>query len=81
MTTTQTTSIRTIPIKLSTQAQVVAEKRYFLKNDDNEVVEDAPAMFRRVADAVASVETQYGKLDVDAQLSSNEFYTVMSKGS
>ena len=78
MTTTQTTSIRTIPIKLSNQAQVVAEKRYFLKNDDNEVVEDAPAMFRRVADAVASVETQYGKLDVDAQLSSNEFYTVMS---
>lgn len=78
MTTTQTTSIRTIPVTLSTQAKVVAEKRYFLKNDDNEIIEDAPAMFRRVADAIASVETQYGKLEVDAQLSSNEFYTIMS---
>jgi len=41
MTTTQTTSIRTIPITLSTQAKVVAEKRYFLKNDDNEIIEVA----------------------------------------
>ena len=77
-TATQDTSIGTIPITLSSQASVVAEKRYFLKNDDNEVIEDAPTMFRRVADAIAAVETQYGKLAIDAQLSSNEFYTIMS---
>lgn len=75
---TQTDTIGTIAINLSPQAEVVATKRYFLKNDNNEVTEDAPAMFRRVADAIAAVETQYGKLDVDTQLSANEFYTIMS---
>ena len=35
-------------------------------------------MLRRVADAIASVETKYGKLDIDAQLTANEFYTIMS---
>jgi len=73
-----TDTIGAIPITLSSQAEVVAKKRYFLKNDSNEVVEDAPAMFRRVADAIASVEKQYGKLDIDVSLTSNEFYTIMS---
>ena len=73
-----TDTIGAIPITLSPQAEVVAKKRYFLKNDSNEVVEDAPAMFRRVADAMASVEKQYGKLDIDVSLTSNEFYTIMS---
>ena len=75
---TLTDTIGTIPITLSPQAEIVARKRYFLKDDSNEIVEDARAMFRRVADAVAAVETQYGKLDIDAQLTSNEFYTIMS---
>jgi len=80
MTTTMTLTdtIGTIPVILSPQAKVVAEKRYFLKNDNNEVTEDASALFRRVADAIAAIETQYGKLDVDTQLSANEFYTIMS---
>jgi ribonucleoside-diphosphate reductase alpha chain len=80
MTTTMTLThtIGTIPITLSSQAEVVAKKRYFLKDDSNEVVEDAPAMFRRVANAVAAVEKEYGKLEIDSQLTSNEFYTIMS---
>jgi ribonucleoside-diphosphate reductase alpha chain len=75
---TLTDTIGAIPITLSPQAEVVAKKRYFLKDASNEVVEDAPAMFRRVADAIAIVEKKYGKLDIDAQLTSNEFYTIMS---
>jgi len=75
---TLTDTIGTIPITLSSQAEIVAKKRYFLKDDSNEIVEDAPAMFRRVADAIAAVEKQYGKLDIDVQLTSNEFYTIMS---
>ena len=75
---TLTDTIGTIPITLSSQAEIVAKKRYFLKDDSNEVVEDAPAMFRRVADAIAAVEKEYGKLDIDSQLTSNEFYTIMS---
>ena len=55
-TTTLTNTIGTIPITLSPQAKVVAQKRYFLKDDSNEVIEDAPAMFRRVADAIAAIE-------------------------
>ena len=73
-----TATIATLPITLSPQAEVVAKKRYFLKNDDNEIVEKAPDMFRRVADAIAAVEKQYGKLDIDVRLTSNEFYTIMS---
>jgi len=73
-----TTTITELPISLSPQAEVVAQKRYFLKNTDNEIVENASEMFRRVADAVASVEKQYGKLDVDVQLTSNDFYNIMS---
>jgi len=73
-----TDTIGAIPIMLSPQAEVIAKKRYFLKDDSNEVVEDAPAMFRRVADAMASVEKQYGKLDIDVSLTSNEFYTIMA---
>jgi len=75
---TLTHTIGTIPITLSSQAEVVAKKRYFLKDDSNEVVEDAPAMFRRVANAIAAVEKEYGKLEIDSQLTSNEFYTIMS---
>jgi len=75
---TLTDTIGTIPVTLSSQAEIVAKKRYFLKDDSNEIVEDAPALFRRVADAIAAVEKQYGKLDIDVQLTSNEFYTVMS---
>ena len=73
-----TTTITELPISLSPQAEVVAQKRYFLKNTDNEIVENASEMFRRVANAVASVEKQYGKLDVDVQLTSNDFYNIMS---
>ena len=75
---TLTETIGTIPVNLSPQAEVVAEKRYFLKDEEHQVKEDASAMFRRVADAIASVETKYGKLDIDAQLTANEFYTIMS---
>ena len=79
MTTPSLTEIlNEIPVSLSPQAEVVAQKRYFLKNNKNDVIEDASQMFRRVANAVASVEKQYGKLDVDVQLTANDFYTVMS---
>ena len=79
MTTPSLTEIlNEIPVSLSPQAEVVAQKRYFLKKNKNDVIEDASQMFRRVANAVASVEKQYGKLDVDVQLTANDFYTVMS---
>ena len=65
-------------VTLSSQAQTVAEKRYFLKDDDGNLVENADGLFRRVADAVADVEkTSFGKLDAEVKLISNDFYGMM----
>ena len=65
-------------VALASQAETVAKKRYYLKNDENEPIEDADKMFRRVADAVAEVEVEYGKLPVEAELSANDFYASMT---
>jgi ribonucleoside-diphosphate reductase alpha chain len=65
-------------VTLSSQAQTVAEKRYFLKDDDGNLIENADGLFRRVADAVADVEkTSFGKLDAEVKLISNDFYGMM----
>jgi len=63
---------------LAAQAELVARKRYYLKDEDNEPIENADGMFRRVADAIGAAETNYGKLPVEAELSANDFYSVMS---
>ena len=65
-------------VMLAAQAELVAKKRYYLKNDENEPIENADEMFKRVADAVSSVETKYGKLPVETELSSNDFHSMMS---
>ena len=65
-------------VTLATQAELVAQKRYYLKDDENKPVENADDMFRRVASAVGDVETMYGKLDVEANLLANDFHSIMS---
>tara|TARA_R110000765_G_scaffold237414_1_gene340108 strand:- start:7049 stop:8944 length:1896 start_codon:yes stop_codon:yes gene_type:complete len=65
-------------VTLASQAELVAKKRYYLKNDENEPVENSDQMFRRVADAVSSIETLYGKLPVETELSANDFHAMMS---
>ena len=58
---------------LTDNAIKVLEKRYFKKDDNEKVIEDAPAMFQRVAKHVASAEKKElrGKYE-------KEFYDVMS---
>ena len=63
---------------ITDQAKVVLEHRYLLKDADNQVVEVPEEMFRRVADAVASVDSKYMKLPVEAELTSQSFYEIMS---
>ena len=41
--------------KVSEQAEVILNHRYYLKNSNNEVIEDSGAMFNRVAKAIASI--------------------------
>ena len=65
-------------VTLTSQAQLVAEKRYFQKNDAGKPVEDVDGLFRRVANAVAKPEKNYGKLDVEVKMVSNEFLKMMS---
>jgi len=65
-------------VSLTSQAQTVAEKRYFLKDDSGAPIEDADGLFRRVANAISSVETKYGKLEAEAKLIANDFYTMMA---
>ena len=65
-------------VMLAAQAELVARKRYYLKDDENEPIENADDMFRRVAAAVGDVETRYGKLNVEANLLANDFHSIMS---
>jgi len=63
---------------LTNQALTVAAKRYFLKDDEGEPAEDTVGLFKRVADAIAEPEKQYGKLEVEKQMVSAEFNEMMS---
>ena len=66
-------------VQLSPQAEVIARKRYYMKNDKEEVVENAEMMFKRVAKGVAKVEPLYGKHEIDAKLMANDFYDIMAE--
>ena len=65
-------------ITLSPQSEVVAKKRYYLKEADGKTKEDATSLFRRVAKAIASVEPIYGVLDIEKDLSETDFFDIMS---
>jgi len=87
MTTTIGTSAISVPIPqiaeedtdplLSNQAQIVLKHRYFLKNDDGEVTENGEELFRRVAKAIAEVESQHMALPVESNLLALGFFTMM----
>jgi len=64
---------------LSDQAEIILNHRYYLKDTENTVIEDAPALFRRVANAIASVDTQYEVFPKEVQNLSDKFFTMMEK--
>ena len=72
-----TTTVADSTVSLSNQAQVVLHHRYLLKNSEGRVSETSVELFRRVAEAVASNETQYYALDVEADLIETEFFHMM----
>ena len=65
-------------ITLSPQSEVVAKKRYYLKEANGKTKENATSLFKRVAKAIASVEPMYGVLDVEKDLSESDFFDIMS---
>ena len=77
MTTTTTTTIFPIP-QLAPQAEVIVSKRYYLRNKENEIKEDSPTLFRRVAKTIASGEAHYYTLPIEQDLVEKDFYEIMS---
>ena len=79
MTLKNNTSARTKnePI-ISEQASVILKHRYLLKNNNNEPIETPKELFMRVAKAISSIDTTYGKLSVDALLTEKDFYSMMA---
>jgi len=66
-------------IALSTQAETVAKKRYYLKDVSGDPQETADSLIKRVSEAIASVEIEYGKSKVDIQLTERDFSKMLSR--
>ena len=66
------------PTEISENAKVILEKRYLLRDDNGNIVEDAQGMFRRVAYAVATGDTLYGATPDRVDQIANRFYQLMA---
>jgi ribonucleoside-diphosphate reductase alpha chain len=61
------------PAIISENAKVVLKHRYLLKNDNNEVIETPDQLFRRVANALAEEDKEYGKNEEEIRITSINF--------
>ena len=61
------------------QAETIARKRYYLKDVEGNLIEDDEALFERVANAIASIESVYETLPSEIAEISKEFYDMMSR--
>jgi len=69
-------NIRRPLMSLSENAIKVLEKRYFAKDENGNLLEDAEGMFRRVAKAVAEADLKYTTPDAVKDIE-NQFYDMM----
>jgi len=58
------TTIAETHVKFVSQAEIIAKQRYYLRDDENEIMEDSPDLFRRVARAVSAIEDNFFTLSV-----------------
>ena len=66
------------PAIISENAEVVLKHRYLLKNDNNEVIETPDQLFRRVANALAEEDKEYGKNEEEIRITANKFCEALS---
>ena len=66
-----------IEVELTPNALRVLEKRYLRRDENGEIIETSDEMFRRVAKAIASIETSYD-LKTDVIQIAEEFYQAMA---
>ena len=63
---------------LTKNAITVLEKRYLRKDEEGKLLEDAEGMFKRVAEAIAEADLQYGKSNKHVKGLTAEFYELMN---
>lgn len=63
--------------KLTDNALTILEKRYFLKDNNGNIIEDAYELFNRVAITLANVEAQYGAVEEDVEGWRQKFFDIM----
>ncbi len=64
-------------VELTSNARVVLEKRYLIKNADGKIIETPEQMLRRVADNIAQAELKYAKYNPEEI--ADRFYQVMDR--
>ena len=68
----------TSPSTFVPQAEIIAQHRYYLRDEAHDIIEEAPDLFRRVARAIAAVEDNFYTLSIEKQLVEADFYSLMS---
>ena len=58
----------------------ILRRRYLRKDAKGNVVETPEQMFRRVANAIATIESKYGVTDKQVRTIADEFYELMAHG-
>ncbi len=65
-------------LKIPINSLIVLAARYLLKNADGNIIESPKQLFHRVAKAVSSAETKYGKNETETARIEEEFYEAMT---
>ncbi|MBN2404061.1 MAG: vitamin B12-dependent ribonucleotide reductase [Coriobacteriia bacterium] len=63
---------------LSPNSLTVLRRRYLLKDEEGNAVEEPSDMFRRVAENIASAEILFGGIEDDAARAAGDFYELMT---
>ena len=69
----------TSPFLLSKQQEAVLMHRYYLRDANGSIKEDASSLFERVAKAISSIENFYPTLSVASSLVETEFLDIMQR--
>jgi len=67
------------PVTLSANARTVLQKRYLVKNEKGQPVEQPEDLFWRVATVVAEADRRYGASDESVQQRAEDFYFLMTQ--
>src|SRR6185312_5600993 len=67
------------PVTLSANARTVLQKRYLVKNEKGQPVEQPEDLFWRVATVVAEADRRYGASDQAVQQRAEDFYFLMTQ--